>query len=390
MKGKKTGLKRGLAVVLASIFVLSLFATSIAQANASKVNSFLGTTSYKMEKTGESKGDGIYFESDYTSLKDMVDAKNALAEEISQEGTVLFKNNGVLPLNKANDKVTIWGLNSIAPTFGGLIGSTVSVNYEAGQKTITLIDAMKERGFALNDEMLNLYNSDAAKPFYRKAAFFGQEVPGHSLIPVFWPMFETATDYIIGELPADQYTQAALDAAKDTTAIVFLSRDSSEASDYALTMKDPNGDTFERPLGLSGNEKAMIELAKQNSNGKIIVVLNSDVTMEIDELKQDDGIGAIVWAGLPGAYGFYGVADVIAGNVNPSGHIADTYATNSISAPAMQNFGLFFYTNEGIDPGNDKGNWYIVETEGIYVGYKYYETRYEDAILNHPLMNISE
>ena len=382
MKGKKTGLKRGLAVVLASIFVLSLFATSIAQANASKVNSFLGTTSYKMEKTGESKGDGIYFKSDYTSLKDMVDAKNALAEEISQEGTVLFKNNGVLPLNKATDKVTIWGLNSIAPTFGGLIGSTVSVNYEAGQKTVTLIDAMKERGFALNDEMLNLYNSDAAKPFYRKAAFFGQEVPGHSLIPVFWPMFETATDYIIGELPTDQYTQVALDAAKDTTAIVFLSRDSSEASDYALTMKDPNGDTFDRPLGLSANEKAMIELAKQNSNGKIIVVLNSDVTMEIDELKQDDGIGAIVWAGLPGAYGFYGVADVLAGNVNPSGHIADTYATNSISAPAMQNFGLFFYTNEGIDPGNDKGNWYIVETEGIYVGYKYYETRYEDAVLN--------
>ncbi len=380
MKKPKLGLRRGLAVLLASLLVLSLYATGIAQANAGKINSFLGTTSYKVEKTGEG-GDGIYFESEFGSLKEVIDAKEALAVEISQEGSVLFKNDGALPLS-TSEKVTIWGLNSLAPTFGGLIGSTVSVNYEAGQQTITLIDAMKDRGFSLNEDMLALYQSDVASAFYRKAAFFGQEVPGHSLIPVFWPMFETADSYIIGELPADKYDEDVLASAKDTTAVVFLSRDSSEASDYAVsTMKDPNGDNFERPLGLSDNERAMIELAKANSNGKVVVVLNADVTMEIEELKQDPGISAILWAGLPGAYGFYGVADVLCGNVNPSGHIADTYAVNSTSAPAMQNFGLFFYTNEGIDPGTDKGNWYIVENEGIYVGYKYYETRYEDAVL---------
>lgn len=380
MKKPRLGLRRGLAVLLASLFVLSLYATSIAQANASKINSFLGTTSFKVEKTGEG-GDGIYFESEFGSLKEVIDAKQALAVEISQEGSVLFKNDGALPLS-TSDKVTIWGLNSLAPTYGGLIGSTVSVNYEAGQQTITLIDAMKDRGFALNEDMLALYQSEEAAAFYRKAAFFGQEVPGHSLIPVFWPMFETADSYIVGELPADLYTEDVLASAKDTTAVVFLSRDSSEASDYAVsTMKDPNGDNFERPLGLSDNERAMIELAKANSNGKVIVVINADVTMEIEELKQDPAISAILWAGLPGAYGFYGVADVLCGNVNPSGHISDTYAVNSISAPAMQNFGLFFFENEGIDPGNDKGSWYIVENEGIYVGYKYYETRYEDAVL---------
>ena len=384
MKKPKLGLRRGLAVLLASLFVLSMNATSIAQANASKVNSFLGTSSYKVEKTGESGGDGIYFKSEFGSLKEVIDAKETLAVEISQEGTVLFKNDGTLPLDASDGKVTIWGLNSIAPTFGGLIGSTTNVNYDAGQKTVTLIDAMKDRGFAVNEDMLALYQSDEAAPFYRKAAFFGQEVPGHSLIPVFWPMFETADSYIIGELPADKYDEAVLDSAKDTAAIIFLSRDSSEASDYAVsTMKDPNGDSFERPLGLSDYERDMIELAKANSNGKIIVVINADVTMEIGELKNDPDISAIVWAGLPGAHGFYGVADVLAGNVNPSGHIADTYATSSISAPAMQNFGLFFYDapDGELDPGTDKGNWYIVETEGIYVGYKYYETRYEDAVL---------
>ncbi|MBQ6479936.1 MAG: glycoside hydrolase family 3 C-terminal domain-containing protein [Anaerolineaceae bacterium] len=381
MKKAKIGLRRGLTVLLASLLVLCLCLTDVAQANAGRVNSFLGTTSYRVEKSGAS-GDGIYYDSEFKTLKDVIDAKQALAVEISQEGSVLFKNDGTLPLNASEDKVTIWGLNSLAPTYGGLIGSTVSVNAEAGQQTVSLIDAMKDRGFSLNDDMLSLYQSSDAAKYYRKAAFFGQEVPGHSLIPVFWPMFETATDYIIGELPADLYTEEVLESAKDTAAVIFLSRDSSEASDYAVsTMKDPNGDSFERPLGLSDNERAMIELAKEYSNGKIIVVINADVTMEIDELKQDNAISAIVWAGLPGAYGFYGVADVLAGNVNPSGHIADTYAVNSTSAPSMQNFGLFFYTNEDLDPANDKANWYIVETEGIYVGYKYYETRYEDAVL---------
>lgn len=381
MKKPKTGLKRGITALLASLFLLSLFATNIAQANESKINQFLGTSSYKVEKTGEG-GDGIYFNSEFSTLKDVIEAKEALAREISQEGTVLFKNNGVLPLDKEKDKITFWGLNVIAPTFGGLIGSTTSVNYDAGQTTVTLVDAMKSLGFEINEKMLNLYNSEDAKPFYRKAAFFGQEVPGHSLIPVFWPMFETADTYIIGELPADKYTEEVLDSAKDTTAIVFISRDSSEASDYAVsTMKDPNGDHFDHPLGLSTNERAMIELAKENSNGKVIVVINADVTMEINDLKQDADISAIVWAGLPGAYGFRGVADVISGDVNPSGHIADTYAVDSTSAPSMQNFGLFFYTNEGLDPANDKANWYIVEAEGIYVGYKYYETRYEDSVL---------
>ncbi len=384
MKTKKTGAKRGLAVILASLFVLSMFVTSIAQTWSGKINTYFGTTSFKTEKTGESSGDGIYFDSEFSTVKEVIDAKEALAREISQEGTVLFKNDGALPIDAASEKVTIWGLNALAPTFGGLIGSTTSVNYDAGQTTVTLIDALKENGVSLNEELLALYGSSSADTYRRKAAFFGQEVPGHSLIPVFWPMFETADSYMIGEPPADFYTADVLAAAKDTTAIVFLSRDSSEASDYAVsTMKDPNGDNFERPMALSDNEKAMIELAKANSNGKVIVVLNSDVTMEIADLKNDPAISAIVWAGLPGAYGFRGVADVLTGAVNPSGHISDTYAVNSTSAPSMQNFGLFFYDvpDGTIDPANDKGNWYIIETEGIYVGYKYYETRYEDAVL---------
>lgn len=189
MKSKKTGLKRGLAALILSIFVFSLCATAIANTWAGKINSFLGTSSYKVEKTGDSTTDGIYFKSEFTDLKQVVDAKQALAIEIAQEGTVLFKNNGALPLS--GDGVTVWGLNAIAPTFGGLIGSTVSVAPDAGQNTITLIDALKDKGVAVNDAMISLYQSEKAAAYYRKAAFFGQEVPGHSLIPSFFPMYDT-------------------------------------------------------------------------------------------------------------------------------------------------------------------------------------------------------
>ena len=89
----------------------------------------------------------------------------------------------------------------------------------------------------------------------------------------------------------------------------------------------------------------MIQLAKENSNGKVIVLINSDAPMEIQELKDDPEIGAILWTGLPGMNGFLGVCDVLSGDVNPSGHISDTYATSSVSAPAMTNFGLYTYTN---------------------------------------------
>ena len=386
MKNQRTNLWRGLACLLSCLFIVSTFATSIARSNATTINANLGTSSFKVEKTGEDTGDGVYFESEFSKVEDLIKAKEALSVEISQEGTVLFKNDGTLPLDKESDQVTIWGLNSISPTFGGLIGSTVGVDAESGQRTVTLMDAMKERGFSVNEEMATLYNSKEAAPYYRKAAFFGQEVPGHSLVPVFWPMYEPSREYIVGELPESLYTKEALEKAKDSTAIIFLSRDSSEASDYAPTMQATGGDSFARPLALSDYERDMIALAKENSNGKVIVVLNSDMTMEIEELKQDDGISAIVWAGLPGAFGFYGVADVLSGDVNPSGHIADTYAVSSVSAPAMQNFGVYTYTNAsitdaGVLTGDDKGDWYVVETEGIYVGYRYYETRYEDAIL---------
>ena len=145
------------------------------------------------------------------------------------------------------------------------------------------------------------------------------------------------------------------------------------------------GDSFERPLALSEYEREMLELAKEHSN-KVVVLVNSTNPMELGELKADDGIDSILWVGTPGINGFLGVADILSGETNPSGHLSDTYANNVMSAPSMTNFGIYLYSNNSAAEGStltedDKGDWYVVETEGIYTGYKYYETRYEDSVL---------
>lgn len=331
----KEGLLRGLSAVLASLFSLMLCLTAMANSNAATINVQLGTTNYIVENTSDGTADSTYFKSEFTSIADLEAAKHALAVSIASEGAVLLKNNnGALPLDAGSEKVTIWGLNSLFPTVGGLVGLAAN----------------------------------------------------------FFLMYEPADSFMIGELPASVYTQEVLDSAEDTTAIVFLTRDSSEAADYTPAMTDPSGDTYTTPLALSEYERQMIQLAKENSNGKIVVLLNTDTTMEIGELKNDPDIDAILWTGLPGMYGFEGVANILVGNTSPSGHLVDTYAVSSLSAPAMQNFGIYTYDNYSLADGspltqNDKGDWYIVETEGIYLGYKYYETRYEDSVLGHGSAN---
>ena len=135
------------------------------------------------------------------------------------------------------------------------------------------------------------------------------------------------------------------------------------------------------PLGLSDDERDLINAAveaKESNGGKVIVMLNNANAMEIDEIKNNDGVDAILEVGLPGGYGFYGVADILSGEANPSGHLTDTYAVTNANSPAAQNLGNYEWINA--DPTVNI-NAEEVEAEGIYTGYKYYETRYADTVL---------
>lgn len=378
----RKALMRGLAGILASLFAITMVATSYSDTRSAFINARLGTSSTKLVETGDGTQDPYHYKSEFSSLSDLVAAKKDLATQISAEGTVLLKNeNNALPMNASSEGVTIWGHNSLFAARGGMIGSTAAA--AEGQENADIIGALASRGFQLNQDMIALYASDEAFA-YTRTTFF----PGAGLIPAFTPAWEPPMVYMVGEIPASMYTDDVLASADGTAAVVVITRDSSEAADYSPGMfNGTEGDSFERPLALSQYEKDMLELAKAHST-KVIVLINADNPMELEELKQDSGIDAILWTGLPGVYGFYGVADILAGNVNPSGHLVDTYAVNSTSAPAMMNFGLYLYTNNsqnGIGgtllTEDNKADWYVVESEGIYQGYKYYETRYEDQIL---------
>ncbi len=377
----KKGLMRGLAGITLSLLAITTVATQYTATRASFINAHLGTSSMKLVETGDASQDTYYYKSEFGSLAELVEAKKQLAVEIAGEGTVLLKNEDeALPLEAGAD-VTLWGHNVLFPAKGGMIGSTASA--AEGQENFGPLDAMLARGFNVNMGFIDLYGSEEAFAYTRQTFF-----PGAGLLPAFTPAWESPAFYMTGEIPASMYTDELLETADDTAAVVVITRDSSEAADYSPTMFcATEGDSFERPLALSQYEKDMIELAKEHST-KVVVLLNCNNPMEVEELKQDDDIDAILWVSEPGIYGFLGVADVLAGNVNPSGSLVDTWAVKSDSAPAMTNFGLFMYTNNSqngtgdyILTADDKSDWYVVESEGIYQGYKYYETRYEDEIL---------
>ena len=382
----KEGLMRGLCTLFASLFVLMMCLTGVAKANQAIINRQLGTTSFTTKSNGDPNADTAYFKSEFSSTEELEAAKHELAVSIGEEGSVLLKNtNNALPINKDTEKVTVWGLNSLFPTLGGLMGSPASPSADAGQNAVGILDALGMKGVQINGDMAGFYGQ-----FYdnvRKSSLFGAEIPGHSLTVSFATIPEPADSYQIGELSAETYTPEILATADDTTAVILLTRDNSEAADYTTAMtSDPSGNTFDTPLSLSAYEKDMIELAKQHSNGKVIVLVNTVAALELGDLKADPDIDAILWTGEPGIYGFEGVADVIIGAKSPSGRLVDTYAVNALSAPAMVNFGLNTYANCSSAAGSpltpdDLGDYYYVESEGIYVGYKYYETRYEDQML---------
>lgn len=144
----------------------------------------------------------------------------------------------------------------------------------------------------------------------------------------------------------------------------------------------------EEPLQLTANERDTIEMAKKCSDN-VIVLLNSANAVEIGDLKNDPEIDSILWIGFPGCYGMLGVSDILCGRTSPSGALPDIYATYNMSAPAMQNMGNFQYENGAEmltrgagQTGGTTGN-YLIEAEGIYVGYRYYETRYYDSVFGN-------
>lgn len=373
---ERKNLWRGGAYLSAALVFVGSTAGTALETNRNMVDGFLGTKSYVVQ-TDVSGGD-LYttFTADYDNTNDLVAAHQAAGETLAEEGTVLLKNNGTLPLNTAVRKVTLLGLRADAKT---IYGATVGVSVPDAQN-VSLTTALTERGFSVNAAANEAYAAvaagDAYKGVNKLSPSFSGVLPGEE--PVYTILEPTVT-----ELSTANANFTSSIAEFNDAAIVVIGRPGSEAGDYYPGSNGVDAASgADNALSLSTNELALLDFAKANFEN-VIVLVNSSNAMELGALQADDGIDAVLWIGWPGNYGMRGVADILTGDANPSGALPDTFAAVSTSAPAMANYGVMTWNNAGqyLDTAVDRGDFYLIEAEGIYTGYRYYETRYADAVM---------
>ncbi len=373
---------RGITTTFAALLALSLTGTSAVQGFRTDINKFLGTTSTRfVSDEGVDASKTYTYKSDYSSTKELVQSIRDLGEQVSEQGSVLLKNDGALPLSKnETKKVSLLGFSSYYPVQGGDMGSVVSQNKGTDADTVDMVTAFKEKGFSINKTLQNMYES-MKDSFSTEINNFGQKTTVNRITaPMIGEKFS-------GKEPSqDQLNKASSDWKSslndNNVMIVTIARAAGENRAYLPGKDGVDGkDGQSDPLGLTDNERDLIDAAvqaKKSNGGKVIVLINSANAMQIQELADNAGVDAIMQIGLPGAYGFYGVADLLSGDADPSGHLSDTWVSNNASSPAVNNYGDYEWTNADT---SHTINSEIVQAEGIYTGYKYYETRYFDERL---------
>lgn len=402
MKAKKfTPAMRGLAALMTCLMVLSIVGTGVANTYRGALDDTLGTESYVTINDDSA----ARFKTDYATIEDMAAAARDIAIREGEEGTVVMKNdNGVLPL-KANANVALFGLaayNVYGPKGG---------NADAA----SLADALAGAGLNVNETLKDYYLTNIINMHTEMRAnrWTGKEVP----TTVYDHMYVSApgdwTTYQIAEVPPAEFETLGVPAnwkeaiAKDSIGICVFARGAGEGNTYkpGSALNYAGEATGEDPLKLSADELAVVEAAKETCS-KVIVLLNTGNNMMIADIAEGGSheVDGICYIGCPNDYQTIGIANVLTGKVNATGALASAFVRDHQSIPAVQNVGGDYFADYEIVcrnddpryPGKEIGNigtgsfggadtynggMYIVEAEGIYVGYKYYETRYFDAVM---------
>lgn len=402
MKAKKfTPAMRGLAALMTCLMVLSIVGTGVANTYRGALDDTLGTESYVTINDDSA----ARFKTDYATIEDMAAAARDIAIREGEEGTVVMKNdNGVLPL-KANANVALFGLaayNVYGPKGG---------NADAA----SLADALAGAGLNVNETLKDYYMTNIINMHTEMRAnrWTGKEVP----TTVYDHMYVSApgdwTTYQIAEVPPAEFETLGVPAnwkeaiAKDSIGICVFARGAGEGSTYqpGSALNYAGEATGEDPLKLSEDELAVVAAAQETCS-KVIVLLNTGNNMMIADIAKGGSheVDGICYIGCPNDYQTIGIANVLTGKVNATGALANAFVRDHQSIPAVQNVGGDYFADYEIVASNDdprypgveiqnvgagsfggattyNGGMYIVEAEGIYVGYKYYETRYFDAVM---------
>lgn len=343
----------------------------------------LGSGSLQVKHATEAakQWDSQYNKATTNSLADAKKSSDTLAEEVSNEGIVLLKNNGVLPLEEKTT-VTPYGYGYLNPVFSGT-GAAASKD-----STMVTPEEALSKYFTLNKKSIEVM--EKAESRYPDAA---EGTPAldfdRNSLQAIMDKGESAK---IHEYPVAVYEQIG-SSAQGNAGIVFIRRNGSEGMDkryYGYNDGTPHY------LAFTQAEKEMIAQAKKQCE-HVVVVLNTSNPMELSPIIQGEfEADAIIWMGTAGSRGFASLGNILAGKVNPSGRLSDTYATDFTKDPTFANFGEYHYSNATVTDTQLIGNFipeaafgtiqrpFVDYEEGIYVGYRYYETAdYEDSAFDY-------
>ncbi len=319
-------------------------------------DNFFGGYEWELVNTDGGNEDTYYFKSDFASVDQLRTVGKNVTIAASSEGSVLLKNdNNALPLAKG-DKVSLFSVSSVQEplysTAGGAARFVVLPNEKLYYK-----DVFEEAGLEVNPALYEWYASHTE---YHHVMASGNSQKS------------TINDAKWDEITTD----AKVDATYGDSAIFIISRVGTEGIDLEWTGGGEGDDYTDGDyLNLSPSEMDTLKNLKlQKEAGvfkSIVIIINSANPLNANFLEDEQyGIDAALWIGHPGAAGLYGVADILVGNVNPSGRLPDTWFGDHCYNPSMANYGAFKHEYN-----------YVVYQEGIYVGYRYTETRYEDLVL---------
>ncbi len=335
------------AILIAVLIWGNVFAASFDQI----LSDFFGRTGEGISGAGN-----LTYQSDYKTKDDALNAFSDLNKEIIKEGTVLLRNeNKALPLKK-EASVSIFGMSSTL---------WMTLDRVPQTKNATLANSLEDYGFNVNGTLRKFYNTS-------KHTKWGQGDPkGNG---------DGEGDWTIDEVPQSEYTDSVKNSYSQYSdaAIIVISRGSGEGADLPRSMDRFGGDADKHYLQLTKDEEDLFEAVGKAGFKKTIVILHSAGAFQMDFVKNYK-VDAVLWVAGTGVGGIDSIAPILAGDINPSGKLVDTYSYDNYSSPAMQNFGDSRFVDAN---GNLTGYSYVNYAEGVYVGYKYYETRYEDVVLN--------
>lgn len=363
--------------ILAILAILVLVANIALGVFSNWVGSQFGSGTYTVTNSETGKAmDTSYYSADYDNIDDLDAAAKELVADIEAEGIVLAKNSGAtLPLAKGAH-ITMLGRAAADPIYGGSGSGSVDVSTAINART-----GLEQAGFTVNDAV---YQKIAAYAAANERSNIVMDAPAEST-------------YNIGELPVSEYqAEQATFAGYHDAAVVFIGRGGGEGGDLATDMAgwDDNYEAKQHQLELNKDERDLISLATSNFD-TVIVVLNASTTFEMAPIQNNPGVDSVLLIGSPGATGFAAVGEVLNGTVNPSGRTADIWAADFTADPTFVNFGDHKYSGIEVSyPASVLGSVasnatvtsdapFVNYAEGIYLGYRYYETAAAEGFINY-------